>query len=169
MPIASSDIDFRFSGGASNSDPNASLGGAKSSNEPTTDVVENLFDNVTGTESAAGDTEYRCLYYHNSHGSLTANNARAYITSNTTSTGDTIAIGAGSAAINGTEQTIANESTAPSSVTFTEPADYANGITLGNIPAGQHKAIWFRRIVTAGAGAKDNNAATIQIGVDTAE
>ncbi len=35
MPIVAADIDFRLSGGAANSDPNAALGGAKSSTEIT--------------------------------------------------------------------------------------------------------------------------------------
>jgi hypothetical protein len=169
MAIVAGDIDFRLSGGAGNSDVNASLGGAKSSTEVATNVAANLFDHVSGTESAAGDTEYRCIYYHNAHGSLTAQSAKVYITSNTTSTGDALAIGVGTAAINGTEQTIANESAAPSAVSFSAPADYATGLALGNIPAGQHIAIWVRRIVDAGAGAKTDNVATIEVGVDTAE
>jgi hypothetical protein len=168
MAIVAGDIEFRLSGGAANSDPDLSLGGAKSSVEITTNVVENLFDNVTGTESAAGDTEYRGIYFHNAHGSLTANAAKVYITSNTTSSGDALAIGVGTAAINATEQTIANESTAPSAVSFSAPTDYAGGLALGDIPAGQHKAIWIRRVVDAAAGATDNNVATIEIGVDTA-
>ena len=169
MPIANTDIIFRLSGGAGNTDVNASLGGVKSTTAVTTNVVDNLFDSVSGTESAAGDTEYRCIYFHNAHGTLTAQNSKVYITSNTTSANDTIDIGIGSAAINGTEQTVANESTAPTSVTFSAPTTYATGIALGNIPAGQHIAIWIRRIVDAGAGAKDNNVATLEIGVDTAE
>ena len=169
MPIVNTDIIFRLSGGAGNTDVNASLGGAKSSTAITTNVVDNFFDSVSGTESAAGDTEYRCFYFHNAHATLTAQNSKVYITSNTTSTGDTLDIGIGSAAINGTEQTVANESTAPTSVSFSAPTSYATGIALGNIPAGQHIAVWVRRIVDAAAGAKDNNVATLEIGVDTAE
>jgi hypothetical protein len=169
MAIVAGDIDFHLSGGSGNTDVNASLGGAKSTTQVTTNVAANLFDHVSGTESAAGDTEYRCIYYSNAHGSLTAQSAKVYITSNTTSSADTIAIGVGTAAINGTEQTIANESTAPSGVSFSAPADYANGLALGDIPTGQHKAIWVRRIVDAAAGAKTDNVATIEVGVDTAE
>lgn len=170
MPIASSDIKFRLSGGASNTDVNASLGGAKSSTEITTNVVDNLFDSVSGTESAAGDIEYRAIYFHNGHGSLTAQNSKVYITSNTTSSGDTLDLAAGTAAINGTEQTVADETTAPTGVSWvTNATNYASGVSLGNIPSGQHKAIWIRRTVDAGAGAQDNNVATLEIGVDTAQ
>jgi hypothetical protein len=170
LPIASSDIVFRLSGGAGNTDVNASLGGAKSSTAVVTNTVDNLFDSVSGTESAAGDIEYRCIYFHNGHGSLTAQNSKVYLTSNTTSTNDTLDLAAGTAAINATEQTVGDETTAPTGVTWvTTAASYATGVSLGNIPFGQHKAIWIRRTVDAGAAAKDNNVATLEIGVDTAE
>ena len=170
MAIVSGDIDFRLSGGAANSVPSAALGGAKSSVEVVTNVVENLFPNVTGTQSAAGLIDYLCIYYHNSHGSLTANNSKVYITSNTTSTGDTLDLAVGTSAVNATEQTIASITTAPTGVSWvTNATDYATGVALGNIPAGQHRALWIRRTVTAGAAAKDNNVATLEVGVDSAE
>jgi hypothetical protein len=43
-----------------------------------------------------------------------------WISSNTPASDTQIAIGVGTAAVNGTEQTVANESTAPSGVTFSE-------------------------------------------------
>ena len=70
MPIVASDIKVRLIGGSSNSDPNASLGGVKSSTEVTDNTLNNLYDQVSGSESASGDTEYRCVYIHNSHASL---------------------------------------------------------------------------------------------------
>lgn len=168
MAIASTDIDFRLSGGGSNSDPNASLGGVKSSVEIVDSTVQNLFDNVSGAEAEAGDTEYRCFYVHNSHATLTLQNAVAWIQTNTPSTSTVINIGAGTAAINATEQTVANESTAPTGVTFSAAANEGAAISLGNIPAGQHKAIWVRRVVSASATAYDNDGATIRIKGETA-
>lgn len=169
MVIVSSEIVYRLSGGGSNTDPMASLGGAKSSTALTDNSLNNLYADSLGTESAAGSTKYRAIYYHNGNASLTALNARVYITGNTPSTDDTIAVGVGSAAINGTEQTVANENTAPTSVTFSTAAvDYASGLALGDIPAGQHKAIWFRRVITAGASAYDNDTLVFEVGVDSA-
>lgn len=78
MPIVSGDIDFHLSGGTGNSDINASLGGQQSNTEITDATVENLFDNVTGDESAAGDIEYRCMYIRNAHGSLTLEGATVW-------------------------------------------------------------------------------------------
>jgi hypothetical protein len=169
MPITATDIQFRLSGGASNSDVNASLGGAKSSTQVTTASLHNLFDQVSGAESAAGDIEYRCIYFHNAHGSLSLQNARAYISSNTPATDTTLDIAAAGEGINGTAETIANENTAPAGETFSAPANYAAGIVLGTIPAGQHHAIWIRRTVTAGAAARNLDNATIVVEGETAE
>lgn len=168
MPIVNTDLKIRLSGGAANSDVNASLGGAKSSTETTDNSLNNIFDDVGGTESNAGDTEYRCIYLHNNHGSITAQNVRIYVSTNTSSADDTWEIGLGSSAINGTEQTIANENTAPTSVTFSTPTDYAGGLASADIPAGQHRSVWFKRIVTAGAAADNNDTITLKYDCDTA-
>lgn len=161
MPIISTDIQYRLSGGAANSNANASLGGAKSS----VAVPSALFDDVSSAESAAGDVEYRCIYVHNNHGSLTLQNAVLWIQTNTT--GNRIAIGVGSSAVNGTEQTVANEDTAPSGVTFSQPASKGAGIALGNIPAGQHRAVWERRTIAASTPAA-NDTYTLRVEGDTA-
>lgn len=162
MPIITSEIQYRLSGGAANSNANASLGGAKSSSS----APSNLFDDVTSAESAAGDTEYRCVYVHNANATLTLQNAVAWIQSNTT--GNRIAIGLGSSAVNATEQTVADENTAPTGgVTFSQPATKGAGISLGNIPAGQHRAIWVRRTVAASTAAA-NDTYTLRVEGDTA-
>lgn len=149
MPIQSSDIQYRLSGGASNADPLASLGGAKSSNA----AGAGIFDSVSGAESAAGDIEYRCIYVHNAHPTLTLTGATAWLPANTPSTSTLVEVGLGTSAMNATEQTVANESTAPSSVSFVPAATQGAGVSLGDIPAGQSRAIWLRRTVTAGAAA----------------
>jgi hypothetical protein len=168
VPIAASDIKYRLSGGAGNADPNASLGGAKSSTEITDNVDNNLFDDVSGAEHAAGDIEYRCYYIHNGHGSLTLTGALAWIQSDTSGAESDISIGVGSAAVNGTEQTIANESTAPADVTFSDAAvSRATGLALGDLPPGQHKAVWVRRTITAGTTPQAADTCSVQAGGDT--
>lgn len=166
MPISSSDIQFRLSGGAGNSNVNASLGGAISSTAITDNTLNNLWDNVSGDESSAGDTEYRCIYVRNGHATLTLFSASIWITSNTASTSDTIELGLGSSAINGTEQTVADESTAPSSVSFSTPAAKGS-MSIGDLTAGQHKAVWIKRIVSSSAAAYDSNTYTIKVEGDT--
>ena len=171
MPIISTDIVYRLSGGASNVDPNASLGGARSTaggGVITTDVLNNVWDNVSGDDSAAGDTEYRCIYILNNHGSLTLTNPVVWIQSNTANANTDVNIGLGSSAVNGTEQTIANENAAPSAVTFSAAASKGAGIALTSLTFGQHRAIWIRRIVTLGASASNNDAYTLIVEGETA-
>lgn len=162
MPIASGDIIYRLSGGASNSVQDASLGGAKSSNA----VSASLFDAVSSAEALAGDVEYRCFYVHNAHATLTMENAVAWIQANTPSSDSTLDIGLGTSAVNATEQTVANESTAPSGVTFSAAATEGAAIPLGNIPPGQHRAVWLRRTINAAAAAS-NDTATLRVKCDT--
>lgn len=162
MPIVSSDIHYRLSGGASNTDPNASLGGAKSS----TQAGSNLYDNVSSAEAAAGDIEYRCFYIHNNHGSLTMLDSKIWIQANTPSADTDLAIGLGTSALNATEQTVATENNAPSGVTFSAAANEGASIALGNIPPGQHRAVWVRRTVNAAAAAT-NDTATLRTKCDT--
>lgn len=168
MPIASTDLIERLSGGAANSDPNAALGGAKSSTAVTDNTTHNLWDVVSSAESSAGDTEYRCIYLHNAHATLSLQNAKVWISTNTPSSSTEIQIGAGTSAINGTEQTIANENTAPTSVTFSLAATEGAAVSLGTIPAGQHKAIWIRRQITAGATAANDDSYVLTYAGDTA-
>lgn len=166
MAIISTDIVYRLSGGSGNVDPNTSLGGVKSNTAITTGL-HNLFDLVGSAESSAGDTEYRCFYVHNAHATLTMQNSVVWIQSNTTSTDTAIEIALGSSAVNGTEQTVANESTAPTGVTFSSPANQGAALSIGNIPPGEHKAIWVKRIVNAGAAAYNGDSATIRVQCDT--
>jgi len=168
MPIVNTDLKIRLPGGSANTNVNASIGGARSSTEVTDNSLNNIFDDVSGSESLPGDTEYRCIYLYNNHGTLTAQNVRIYISSNTTSADDTWTIGLGTSAINGTEQgPLADENTAPSGVTFSAPTDYAGGLASADIPAGQHRSVWYKRVVTAGAAAIDANAISLKFDVDT--
>jgi hypothetical protein len=163
MPIVASDIKQRLSGGAANASANASLGGAKSSN----DAPSALFDNVSSAEAVAGLVEYRCVYIHNAHASLTLQSPKIWIQTNTAPSDTQIAIGLGSSAVSGTEQTVANEATAPvGGVTFSEPTNEAGGLALTDLAPGASKAVWIRRTITAGAAAV-NDSYTIRVKGDT--
>jgi hypothetical protein len=168
MPIVAGDVHKRLSGGVANTDPNLSIGGLKSSVSIVDATLHNLFDIVSGPEGAAGSTEYRCFYIHNNHGSLTMQNATAYITTNTPSTDTSVEIGLGAAAINATETATADETTAPAGVTFSTADGSGNALSIGDIPFGQHKAVWVKRIVTAGAIAYNSDSVLITIAFDTA-
>jgi len=168
MPVTANDIKFLLSGGAGNADPDAALGGIISTTEVVDDTINNLFDNVSGVEHAAGDINYRCIYVKNNSASV-AYNVKLYIDTNTPAVDDTINIGKDLAGLNATADTIVNETTAPDpAVTFSAAPDYANAIDLGDIPAGQVYAFWIKRIVSAGTTAQANDSAILKISVDTA-
>jgi hypothetical protein len=163
MPIVQSDIQYRLSGGAANASQDASLGGAKSANA----ASASIFDKVLAGESSAGDVEHRIIYVHNSHGTLTLDNAVLWLPVNTPSANTIVEAGLGTSAMNGTEQTIADENTPPVGVTFLVAATKGAGVALGNIPPGQHRAVHLRRTVTAGAAAANDNF-TMRVEGDTA-
>lgn len=170
MPITATDIKFYLTGGSSNSDVNASLGGVVSSTEITDNSLHNLFDKVTGTESSAGDTEYRCIAVKNTHGTLVLQDGKIWVSSETTHTGADMEIGLDLAGLNATPDTIANENTAPDpAVTFVDAASEGAALTLGNIPAGQYYGIWIKRAITAATAAKDNYTTVLTVKGDTSE
>lgn len=174
MAIVAGDILFRLSGGAANSNPNLSLGGAISS----TAAGTNIFDNVSSAEASSGDTEYRCIYVKNNHGTLTLTTAKIYISNPNGSggayAGDTITVGAGTSAVGGTEQDvttfspIGTEGTAPVGVSFSAAASTGTAVSLGDITAGSHKAVWIKREIGAGATAFSNAGFTLTVFGDTA-
>lgn len=167
MPIVATDIKFRLSGGAANADPNASLGGAESATAIVDATVDNLFDDVSGAESSAGDTEYRCFYVHNGHATLTLTGATIWIDTNTPSADTDVSIGLDPAGVNGVATTVADESTAPVGVAFSKPA-VGTPITIGDLPAGQKQAVWVKRVVNAGAAAVNSDSVILKVQGDTA-
>lgn len=159
MSITSAEILYKLSGGASNSTASNSLGGAASS----TNAPGSLFNSITAAEASAGTTKYRCIYVDNTDASITLTGAVLWITSNTPSASTDLSVGIGTAAMNAAEQTVANETTAPTGVTFSAPSTKAGGIALGDIPAGQVRSIWLKYNVTAGAAATSSDPFTIRV------
>jgi hypothetical protein len=174
MAIAETDLIWRLSGGASNTDPAASLGGAMSTDAggiiTKTKTFNSIFDDISGAEAAAGDVEYRCIYIHNEHGTLSLTSAKVWIETNTANAKDMIDIGLDLAGKDGTADTIATEAAAPDpAVTFAHDCiAYATGLSLGDLAAGGGYAIWIRRTITAGMTADDDEFFTLKVQGDTA-
>lgn len=168
MAILSTDLLFFHSGGAGNSDPNASLGGIISTTQITDASDNNLFDDVTGDEASSGDTEYRGFYVKNNHGTITLQNSKIWFSSNTTSADDTLNMALDGGGVDATMETIADESTAPSGESFSAPASKGAGLDTGDLTAGQVYGIWLERVVNASASAVNGNSATISWEGDTA-
>ena len=173
MPIQSSDIKWYLSGGADNTDPNASLGGAISNTEIQDGVLNNLWDDVSGEESQNGDVEYRCIYVKNTHGSLTLQNAVIWISELTLSADDEVDIGLDPAGVGdgsntGVATSVPDESTAPSGVTFSRPTDKSSGLSIGDLGPGECIAVWIRRTVNSGASAYNSNEYKLKVEGETA-
>jgi hypothetical protein len=169
-PIVGTDIVYRLSGGAANVSPAASLGGARSTAGGgiiTSGVANNLWDDVSGDESALGDTEYRGIYVVNNHGTLPLQNAKLWIDSLTASANTEFDIALAGEGLNGTMETVSDESTPPTGETFTRPTTKAGGLSLGSIPPTQHYGIWIKRTVDPGAAAASDSG-SIRVEGDTA-
>lgn len=160
MPISASDIQLRRSvktGSAGDSTAGTeagSLGKYVSTTQITTAQLNELFDDVSGAESAAGDVEYRCFFVLNNHPTLTYFNPSVEVASQVSGGAsvdlatDNIAVSAkGSASAQAAE--IATEQTAPTGVSAFGPGP----LLLGSLGPGQVKGVWVRRTVTAGAAA----------------
>jgi hypothetical protein len=164
VPIATGDLKHRLSGGAGNTSANASLGGAMSTAAGgviTDNAANNLWDDVSGDEAAAGDVEYRGFYAENAHASLTWLSP-VYWISSLTSSADTefdVAVAAEAAGVS--MASIADEQTAPTGVTFSRPTTKGAGLVLGDIAHNSFRGLWTRRTVTAGAAAA-NDTGTIR-------
>jgi hypothetical protein len=141
MAISASDLEFYLSGGSSNSTPDAALGGVISSSAITNASDNNLFDDVSGDEADSGDTEYRCFYVKNNHGSITLQNSKIWFSLNTTSSDDTLDIALAGEGLNSSAETIANENTAPRGESFSAPANKGAGLSVGRIPVGTETTV----------------------------
>ena len=166
MSIVTGDILTYLSGGASNTNPNLSLGGVISSTQITDNTLNNLFSDVTGDQHAAGYTSYRCFFVKNNNSTFTGYNVKVWIDTNCTGTDESIQIGlepsAGSPA-----QTVASETTAPTSVSFSTAAGQANSLSIGTVAPSVVQAIWVKRIVTAGSTPQAADAPIIKFYFDT--
>lgn len=180
MPITASDLHVRLSiktgsagDAAAQPDPNQSLGKYMSTTDMVDATPNNLFDNVSGDENAAGAVDYRCVFAYNNHATLTLYGAKVWLVSQVTGGADAaiavdnIAASAHNSAAAQAAQ-IANETTAPTGVgAFSAPTSKATGLDLGDLGPQQCRAVWVRR--TAGnTAALDNDGFTMRFEGDTA-
>ena len=152
MPILAAEIQF-FKSTAVGADSIPSLGGAITANQITDGLLNDLFDDVSAAESAAGRTEYRCIYIQNKNaGALVYQTATLHIATNAPNANVNCAIGLDPAGANAVATTIANEDAAPGGVVFTEP-DSGSPFALGDLDTDEFYAFWIRRVVAPGATA----------------
>lgn len=170
--IATTDIKFRLTGGASNTSAAASLGGAVSTVAggivPTTKTLNSEFDDISGDEAFAGDTEYRCFTFKNEHATLTAVGGKLFVAQDSTSANTVMSIGLDPSGKSGTATTIATESDAPAGVTFSAPTSKATGISVPDLAPGEYINVWVKRVVTAGMSAIDDDNWILELDIDSA-
>lgn len=170
MAVIASDLKFYLSGGSSNTDPDASLGGEISASVITSDTLNNLFDNVTPAELLAGSIEYRCLYLKNTNATDSISDVAIWVESQTSSEDTSIDIQLDDAGISDGTSPAAiipspeDETTDPG-VDFDVsplPTDYDTGLLIGTLDAGDCIAVWVRRTVTAG-GVAASDTCTLKV------
>lgn len=176
MPITATDILLKFSVVAAAGNTTAgtaagSLGDQISTTQITDATLNNLFDDITGDENAISEAEYRGIFVHNAHATLTllspvvwisaevAGGAVAAISVDTTAAS---VIASASAQM----KQIADENTAPATQTFSAPTTKVTGLALSDIPPGQCKGIWIRR-TAANTAALSSDGVTIRVEGDT--
>lgn len=178
MAIVAGDILFKLSttagsaGDSNTSTPAGSLGKYVSTTQVSAGA-NGLFDDISGAENAASTVDYRGIFVHNNHATLSLLNAVVYISAETAggasvalATDNIAASAKGSASAQ--EAQIASETTAPTGVSaFSSPTTAGAGLSLGTIAAGQVKGFWVRR-TAANSAALDNDGATLAVAGDTA-
>ena len=179
MAITATDILFKLSvvaaaGNTTAGTPATSLGDQISTTQITDATLNNLFDDVSGDENAASDVEYRCIFVHNAHATLTWQSVVVWLSAEVADGANAaMAIDDLAASPIGQESAqadvIADENTAPGAGVgaFSSPTTKGTGLSLGNIAAGSCRAIWIKR-TAANTVAVDNDGVTIRCEGDTA-
>ena len=176
MAVQAADILFHLTGGSGNTNPNASLGGARS----TTQIgsgQNNLFDNITGSNHAAGNVDtgaaadYRVIVVRlktplTDASSSTLDNAVLKVSAS--SLGDNTIQAYVKATVNSTITAGADENTAPTdggAITFSNIP--GGGLSLpASIAPGDDVHVALKRTVAAGSTAQTNSI-TLQVVGDT--
>lgn len=176
MAVAASDIVTRLSVVAAAGDTTASAPATSLGDQVSTTVWADggtLFDTISGDENAASTVDYRCIFLLNNHASQTALGVKVYLSAEVAG-GASVALAidniAASAKGSGSAQaaTIATETTAPTGVgAFSSPTTAATGLVVGDLTAGQVRAVWIRR-TAANSAAIDADGFTLGFAFDTA-
>jgi len=153
-----SNLFFHYTGGASNDDPDVSLGGTGSSERLDTTALNNLFDNVTPDEVLNEYVEYRAIDLYN-EGDGTAVTIDFYFT-DTPSVDSALAVWLD---VTGT-QSVLNTITEPvgASGNWTTPL-VDSKLTLDDLAAAGNHRLWIRRTVAQNASNIIEDTGTLHV------
>jgi len=130
------------------------LGGAATSTEISATALNNIFDDVDPAEAASGDNEYRAIDIYND-GDAAAEGVVFSVKTDSTSPDSQIDLSAD--AVSSTKS-IADESTPPTSQTFTH-----NDVPLANIPVSGYCRVWLRRNISTNATNMANDTVEYEV------
>ena len=128
-----------------------------------------LWDDVSGDEASAGDTEYRKIFVglKTTAGSQILSNPVIFIASTTPATGDEIEILMSTASADYSNV----QSDITGATTWSTPTTKTDGLSLHDIQTGAGTGgaagVWLRRVVSAGAGSYADNSFTLQVEGET--
>lgn len=151
------DLKIYLSGGAGNTDPNASLGGARG--EELEDKLHNLFRAVTGVEHAEGLTDYRGIYLVNTSAETAQDVAVAVLNEN-----PDVVVKIATESKNTELQEIAPPATPPA--TFVHTTDIHNFIKIGNLAPNEYVGIWLERKVVDDSSPAPDAFVNLTVGMD---
>ena len=177
MPITAGDILLKYSvssaaaGNVTGGTAAGSLGGFISTSVVPDNVMDALFPDITPSENEADNDDYKCVFVHNQHGSLSALNVKVYLAAVVGGGADLSlaldnklpsAVGASVAQAD----LIASKDTAPTAVgTFSVPLDAGSALLVGTLQPGQCRAVWLKRLAS-GSAAMVNDGVTFRIECD---
>lgn len=115
-----------------------------------------IFDDVSDAERTAGDTEYRKVFFRNENAETV--NIKCWISTQYTATNQSVSIVAG---------TTDDIQTAADDYTYVTPnaIDHADALDLGSLAQNASKAIWIKRIVTAGGNGITGDSFALTFGM----
>jgi len=166
LAILSSEVNLYLSGGAGNTNVNASLGGGRSSTVIAANTsnnavnLQNLFPNTTTSESLAGKTRNRCIYLRNDSTTDTAHFVYVWLSQNTPSN-DTVNIFVKpGVTVNTVEPAIASETDDPyAGMVWQNWMSYSQALNnqLPDLPPGGFVGIWLQNFIPAQTPTYSNN------------
>lgn len=178
MPITTGDILLKYSvssaaaGDAASGTAAGSLGGFISTTVVPDNVMDALFPDITPSENEADNADYKCVFVHNQHATLSALNVKVYLAA-VVGGGADLAMALDNklpsalAATVAQAGLIANKNTTPTAVgTFSAPLDAGSALVVGTLQPGQCRAVWLKR-VASGSAALANDGVTFRIECDS--
>jgi len=115
-----------------------------------------IFDDVTDDERAAGDTEYRKVFFRNENPDSV--NIKCWIETNYSASNQTISI---------VEGTASDVQTDADDYTYVTPTsiDHADVLDLGALAQNESASVWIKRVVSAGGNGYSADSFELKFGM----